>query len=55
MVSSAVLILFGMHEWTAAHQTRPKDLPLVHVFDYVHVLKCLWNRLLNSVLPLQVV
>lgn len=37
-----------MHEWAASHPTRPKDLPFVHVFDYVHVLKCLRNRLLNQ-------
>ena len=37
-----------MEAWAAAHPTRPKDLPLVHVFDYVHVLKCIRNRLLNA-------
>lgn len=36
-----------MDAWASAHPTRPKDLPLVHVFDYVHVLKCIRNRLLN--------
>src|SRR5262249_2745302 len=36
-----------MEKWVKEHPTR-SNLPLVHVFDYVHILKCLRNRLLNA-------